>query len=369
MAIKPLLWAKEQTVITQTVRKKNGQYVASAPAPNPLDKLVLIAIGDEASEHTWDALLGVEDIAVFVGCTRRAVQESLGRLERAGFVRCRATKVESGRSGWKRIYLLAPESPLVRKLIEVDFSTVEEISRFQMRTFRDRNAAGFVPSDAHRVLRAKQKAKQQESAGQGEGERGSSSEARVNVVHPPRVNVVHPEGERGSSSEGERGSSPFFSAGSSSPSESEGRTDGKTSSTKDQQPPAEWAQRLVLDLDYGKHKRPTPTQVDELARLVEAAHVERGLTQIEIKRHARATLNGATKTGVGYLIGGLRDHLPAPKLPPASDGDERQADEGQDHAQRGEAPSDLVDRLARDGVVPKYLPPSQRRNMTEGVSS
>jgi len=314
MAIKTLLWAKEQTVITQTVRPKR----AYAPAPNPLDKLVLIAIGDEASESTWDALLGLEDIAVFAGCTRRAVRESLGRLERAEFIRCRDTRVESGRSGWKRIYLLSEESPLTRGLIEVDFSTVEEISRFQMRTFRDRNAAGFVPSDSQRTLRQKLKDKQ-ETAGHGEGEHCSSLEGRGNTVPPPRGNTVPPEGEHCSSPEGEHCSPPFFSTDSSSPSEGEGGTDGGTSSTKDKQPPAEWAVRLVLDLDFGRHKRPTPEQADELACLVEAAHVEHGLTQLEIKRHARVTLNAATTSGVGYLVGGLTDHLPAPKLPPTAD--------------------------------------------------
>lgn len=305
MAMRPLVWAKDQTVITQTVRKKDGEYVASAPTPNPLDKLVLIAIGDEASENTWDALLGVEDIAVFVGCTRRAVQESLRRLERAGFIRCRPTRVESGRSGWQRIYLLAEASPLVQGVIEVDFSTVEEISRFQMRTFRDRQQAGFVPSDS-RTRKAK-------TAARGKGEPGSPSKAGVNLVRPPRVNDVRPKGEPGSPSEDEPGSPPSFSTQNSSPSEeSEGVKEA--SSQEENREPAEWALDLIAGLEFGKHKRPNRKQAVELARLVEAAHTEHGLTVVEIRRWCQATLNEAIKSGVAYLRGGLApDRLPIPK--------------------------------------------------------
>lgn len=314
LAIKPLLWAKEQTVITQTIRKKDGRYVASAPAPNPLDKLVLIAIGDEASENTWDALLGIEDIAVFVGCTRRAVRESLGRLERAGFVRCRDTRVESGRSGWKRIYLLSPESPLVQGLIEVDFSTVEQISRFQMRTFRDREKAGFVPSDSRRLLRQKAAKARQETPGRAEGERGSSPAGRGNEVPPPRGNEVPPEGERGSSLEGERGSSPSFSTSSSSPSE---ETRGTTATSKKKTAVApEWAVALVDELDFGDHVRPTAQQTRELARLVEAAHTDHGLDPVEIRRHCQSRIGKATTSAVAYLRGGLDpERLPRPQKP------------------------------------------------------
>ena len=313
LAIKPLLWAKEQTVITQTIRKKDGRYVASAPAPNPLDKLVLIAIGDEASENTWDALLGIEDIAVFVGCTRRAVRESLGRLERAGFVRCRDTRVESGRSGWKRIYLLSPESPLVQGLIEVDFSTVEQISRFQMRTFRDREKAGFVPSDSRRLLRQKAAKARQESAGHSEGEPRSSSEGRGNLVPPPRGNHVPPEGEPRSSSEGEPGSSPSFSSVSSSSSEERGES---TATAKKDATIAEWAVSLIDELDFGPHVRPNQQQTRELARLVEAAHTDHGLDPVEIRRHCQSRIGKATTSAVAYLRGGLDpERLPRPQKP------------------------------------------------------
>lgn len=311
LSIKTLLWAKEQTVITQTVRKKDGQYKASDPSPNPLDKLVLIAIGDEASEHAWDALLGVEDIAVFAGCTRRAARESLGRLERAGFIRCRDTRVESGRSGWKRIYLLSPESPLVQGLIEVDFSTVEQISRFQMRTFRDREKAGFVPSDSRRRLRQRPT---KETPGRAEGERGSSPAGRGNEVPPPRGNEVPPEGERGSSLEGERGSSPSFSTSSSSPSE---ETRGTTATSKKKTAVApEWAVALVDELDFGDHVRPTAQQTLELARLVAAAHGEHGLDPVEIRRYCQSRISRATSSAVSYLRGGLHpDRLPRPQKP------------------------------------------------------
>lgn len=78
--------------------------------------------------------------------------------------------------------------------------------------------------------------------------------------------------------------------------------------------PPEWALRLIADLDYGKHRRPSRKQAAELARLVEAAHTEQGLTVAEIRRHCRATLNEAVKSGVAYLRGGLTpDRLPLPR--------------------------------------------------------
>lgn len=183
MSIRTLLWAKEQTVITSNVRRKEGKLVTSEPATSSQDKLVLIGIGDEASEHSWDALIGVEDLAVFVGCTRRAIQESLRRLERAGYIRCRETKVESGQNGWKRVYLLSAESPLFRGLIEVDFNTVERISRYQMRTFRDRHATEFIPSDSLRH-RKNQPAHKQDEPG------SHCPESSANQVRTDRKSVV-----------------------------------------------------------------------------------------------------------------------------------------------------------------------------------
>lgn len=306
MAIRTLLWAKDQTVITQTIRRKSGQLVESPPTPNVLDKMVLIGIGDEASEKTWDALIGVEDLAVFACCTRRAVQESLRRLERAGFIRCRETRVESGRSGWQRIYLLSEESPLAKGMITVDFDTVEKISRFQMRTFRDRGEAGYLPSDS--LTRRKKK-----NPGQGGGEPGSHSPLGVNQVRTTGANLVRTEGEPGSHYEGEPGSHPSFSTNSSSPSDARARAEQTTEGeTEAPAGPTSWAAQLISGLDYGRYRRPTQVQADDLARLVDAARAL-GLTEVEIKRHCRATLNAARTSGVSYLAGGLQpDNLPIP---------------------------------------------------------
>lgn len=80
--------------------------------------------------------------------------------------------------------------------------------------------------------------------------------------------------------------------------------------------PPEWALRMVLDWDYGRHRRPTARQANELAWMVEAAH-KRGLSRIAIKRHGQATLNAAVRSGVSYLMGGLsEEHLPAIPPPP-----------------------------------------------------
>ncbi|MGH3097914.1 MAG: hypothetical protein ACRDMV_18180 [Streptosporangiales bacterium] len=336
MAIRTLLWAKDQTVITQTIRQKNGRPVVSTPTPNMLDKLVLIGVGDEASEKTWQALIGVEDLAVFAGCTRRAVRESLGRLERAGFIQCRETRLETGTSGWKRIYLLADESPLVKGLIEVDFSTVEDVRRFEMRTFRDRYEGGYVPGDSRSKLTMK-------TAAQGQEEPRSPWQGRGNEVPPTRGNEVPPTGERGSSYEGERGSSPSFSTNFSSPSDArasgtegkEGGTDGTTEES------TEWALQLVTGLNYGQHRRPTRKQAHKLAMLVDAARAS-GLSEVEVKRHCRATLNGARKSGVAYLAGGLQpDNLPAPStdMPDPRPGEDKTA------AHDDEQPnSDTLDR-------------------------
>lgn len=80
--------------------------------------------------------------------------------------------------------------------------------------------------------------------------------------------------------------------------------------------PPEWALRMVLDWDYGRHRRPTARQANELAWMVVAAH-KRGLSRIAIKRHGQATLNAAVRSGVSYLMGGLsEEHLPAIPPPP-----------------------------------------------------
>lgn len=98
--------------------------------------------------------------------------------------------------------------------------------------------------------------------------------------------------------------------------EAQAPTERQKEQTKKEAQPPEWALRMVLDWDYGRHRRPTARQANELARLVEAAH-RRGLSRIEIKRHGQATLNAAVKSGVSYLMGGLsEEHLPAIPPPP-----------------------------------------------------
>ena len=133
----------------------------------------------------------------------------------------------------------------------------------------------------------------------------------------------------------------------------EERTDGRTLD------PEDWALRLIADLDYGRHRRPSRKQAAELARLVEAAHAG-GLTPVEIRRHARATLNAAVRSGVSYLRGGLQpERLPMPK--PA----------GHSEQQRS-ANDDTVtsDNLSADDLLSRGLPeaflPSRFRTGTTG---
>lgn len=288
MALRTLLWAKDQTVITSSVRRKDGKLVTSAPSPNALDKLVLIAIGDEASEHAWDALIGLEDLAVFVGCTRRAARDSLGRLERAGYVRCRHTKVESGQSGWRRIYLLSAESPLFQGLIEVDFDTDEQISRYQMRTFRDRHEGPFIPSDSLRN-RPNQPIHRQEGV---QGEHGSSCPGgRGNTVPPARGNTVPPEGEHGSSCGEEHGSSPSVStsdiSSSPDPENSDGRTEDGGLKGND---------RLRLEVIEGVMAEHGPKLIQQLG-----AHASQ-LTQVR-DRVAQAIDAGKSAVAVSTYLG------------------------------------------------------------------
>lgn len=292
MAIRPLLWAKDQTVITSGQRRKNGELVTSKPGPSTLDKLVLIGIADEASEKTWDALIGVEDLAVFAGCTRRAIQESLGRLERAGYIRCRDTQVESGQSGWRRIYLLSADSPLFQGLIEVDFSTVEQVSRYQMRTFRDREKATFIPSDSLRY-RCKPPA-------HGQGERGSHSpQGSANEVHTQGANEVHTEGERGSHPEGERGSHPSFSSSGDFSPDPESRTEETSSEEEPANRKAAIGIRARLDLSKVKAQ---PAQTRQIEEAVERL-LDLGFTETTVERHAQRKL--AVAKTCKYLLQGL----------------------------------------------------------------
>lgn len=117
-----------------------------------------------------------------------------------------------------------------------------------------------------------------------------------------------------------------------SPTEVQPEREGEkeSASQTENRAPAEWALDLIDELDFGRHRRPTERERDELARLVEAAHTDRGLPKLEIRRYCRIKVNAATKSAVAYLLGGLQpDNLPAPprKKPaaaqkPASTGDQ-----------------------------------------------
>ncbi len=297
MALRTMLWAKDQTVITSTVRWKSGKLVASASAPSALDKLVLIGIGDEASEHSWDALIGLEDLAVFAGCTRRAVRESLGRLERAGYIQCRQTQVESGQNGWCRIYLLSDESPLMRGQIEVDFATVEQISRYMMRTFRDRHDSTFVPSDSVRYRDSKLSYPQQ-------GEHGSScGEDRGNMVPPAKQGEpCSPcEGEHGSSCEGEHGSSPSVSSlADSDPDPEEVQAEEENGADQVQLSRTATAADIAAEMDL-KRVDAQPKQVRQIRHAVEVL-----LTSYDAPRvRAHAVSKAQEAKTCTYLLRGL----------------------------------------------------------------
>lgn len=310
MSIRTLLWTKDQTVLTSSVRRTHGQPVDSLPSPSALDKLVLIAIGDEASEDSWEALIGIEDIAVFVGCTRRAVHESLARLQRAGFLRCRATTVESGRSGWCRIYLLAAESPLVQGEIEVDFGTAEVISRHQMRTYRDRHRSPFVPSDSLRH-RQNHPARIPQPRAAPDTEPTEAGEGRVNTVHTPGVNHVRTGGEQGSHSQGEPRSHPSCSTGWASPSDARPRADTAETAETAETPPSESTGHGQDGVDADAGTDGDPVITDEHRAAAAALTARADLSRIgpypSQVRHIQQALAGALARG--YSTGQVRTHF------------------------------------------------------------
>jgi len=75
---------------------------------------------------------------------------------------------------------------------------------------------------------------------------------------------------------------------------------------------------LVTGLDFGSHRRPTTVQALELAARVDAA-LAAGLSLVEVRRHAQATVNAAKPprekgNAVVYLINGLApERLPMPR--------------------------------------------------------
>ncbi|WP_245782181.1 hypothetical protein [Actinokineospora terrae] len=90
-------------------------------------------------------------------------------------------------------------------------------------------------------------------------------------------------------------------------------TDGPNEFLDEQAEPAEWATALVVELNFGRHKRPSLGQVRQLAAAVQAAHERHSLSETEVKRHCRLTIEAATKSAVPYLLRGLQpDLLPAP---------------------------------------------------------
>ncbi|WP_280264642.1 hypothetical protein [Nocardia wallacei] len=95
--------------------------------------------------------------------------------------------------------------------------------------------------------------------------------------------------------------------------ENEGSATPATPAADTPPSPAEWARNLVITLNFGSHKRPTHAQAAELAALVESACADHGLSETEVRRHCRAALNEAKRSGVGYLRGALQpDRLPVP---------------------------------------------------------
>ena len=120
----------------------------------------------------------------------------------------------------------------------------------------------------------------------------------------------------------------------------------------------EWALQLVTDLDYGRFRRPTRKQVQTLATLVTTARDEHGLTEREIRRHCRAVLNEATRSGVAYLQGALGpDRLPVPRTSADTPATTREtpttdtADDYQDSVPRHDA-----EQLLAKGLKPALLP-------------
>jgi hypothetical protein len=321
MSLRTLVWAKDQTVITSTVRQKkppgggSSQRVESEPSPSATDKLVLIGIGDEASEKTWDALIGNEDLAIFAMTTLRTVRESLDRLERAGYIRVRPCVVESGAAGWNRIYLLSKDSPLVKGLFEVDWSEPEKIERFAMRTFSRRDESAYIPSDSPR---AKPK-----TAAQGTPEPGSAPPVAPRNLVPGRTrNQVPPPPEPGSAPAPEPGSVHLFSSGGASSSIEEPAASGAAETKRGREGenlgPSDQAIALVAELNFGPHRRPArDSEAVELARLVDAA-VREGLSLREVRKHAKASLRNVRPPEKGgnaitYLRTALRDRLPIPE--------------------------------------------------------
>lgn len=81
--------------------------------------------------------------------------------------------------------------------------------------------------------------------------------------------------------------------------------------------PEAWALELITGLDYGRFRRPTHTRAAGMARKLTAAAAN-GLTERDLRRHCRASLNQATRNAVAYLDRALDpEHLPTPAPAPA----------------------------------------------------
>lgn len=95
--------------------------------------------------------------------------------------------------------------------------------------------------------------------------------------------------------------------------------------------PEAWALAVITGLDYGRFRRPTHTRAAGMARKLTAAAAN-GLTERDLRRHCRASLNQATRNAVAYLDRALDpEHLPTPAHSPQTPTDARTPRTRPDH--------------------------------------
>src|SRR5699024_7175703 len=110
-------------------------------------------------------------------------------------------------------------------------------------------------------------------------------------------------------------------------------------------------------------RRPTRKQVQTLAELVTTAQDEHGLNEREIRRHCRAALNEATRSGVAYLQGALApDRLPVPRTSPDTPTMTREIPTTDDHQ---DTPTHDAEQLLAKGLKPALLP----TRLKQGIAS
>jgi hypothetical protein len=319
----PLFWALKQTP------KRSS------------DKLALIGICDQTNDASdWSALIAMEDLANFTRVTMRGLRDILGRLEDEGLLRSRDTRVtdQSGRQGWKRFYPLIPGCPVLKgQLGEINWDEPEEITSREMRNFMERTErASDHKHNVGRGARRKKPDPDQTSITDipsSEGTRqilpGTDDATGTRNDSPgtypeetsggtrKEVPGTYPEGSSGPSYSPLRPLSPLSSVDpAAAPGAAEVDGEGGRDDLKPDEP-ADWAVQLINGLSFGSHRRPgRGAEIKSLARLVEAAVTEHGLSRREITQHCRAVINEASTSPVGYLRGGLHpDRLPAPQQP------------------------------------------------------